>query len=501
MELAIETSGLSKSFPGVQALSGVNLRVRKGSCHALVGENGAGKSTLGKVIAGVHPADAGQVRMFGEEVRFASPQQAIRRGVFLVHQELLFCENLSVAENLCLDSPPTRWGLVDYRVMRDRAKHWLEAVESTINPEARLGSLPVGKQQLVQIAGAVGRDARVLVFDEPTSSLSAREAGVLFSQIRKLVADGITCIYVSHRMEEVFELCDELTVLRDGKHVSTKPIDELSRADVVRMMVGRDVSLERQEVGCEPGDVLLEARGLSSPAGFEGVSFSARAGEIVGMCGLVGSGRTEIAQALFGLDPRARGKVLIRGKEVVLRSPAQAMAHGLGLVPEDRKRHGLVLGMTARENITLPTLGSMARCGFVQPKVERSVAGEAIHSMRVRTPSMEVPTAGLSGGNQQKLVIAKWLAAQCDVLLLDEPTRGVDVGAKADIYSLIRGLAREGKAILVISSELPELLVLATRILAVRNGRIVRELHGSEATEEVLMRWMTGVAAPEESSP
>jgi ABC-type sugar transport system ATPase subunit len=492
----VEVGGITKSFPGVLALDDVNVRVAAGSCHGLVGENGAGKSTLGKIISGLLRPDAGTILLGGESVRFYSPLDAKRVGIEMVHQELVFCENLSVAENLCLDAPPCHGPFVDGRETLRRAAGWLADIQADVDPTMRLGALPISKQQLVQIAGAVGKGAKVLIFDEPTSSLSLHETQILFDQIRKLLEAGVTCIYVSHRMDEVFELCDTVTVLRDGRVVGTEPIGSLSHDLLVRMMIGRDIEAPSTESGLgPPGDVFLKVEGLSSPGRFRDVSFSVRAGEIVGMAGLVGAGRTEIAEAIFGLDPNARGDVFIAGARLGQRAPAMVMKNGLGLVPEDRKRQGLVLGMNARENISLPTLRDLSRLGWVLSGRERALAERYFRQMQVKAPTTEALAMGLSGGNQQKLVMAKWLAADCDVLILDEPTRGVDVGAKAEIHRLIRDLAADGRAVLAISSELPELLTISTRILVIRNGRIAGELEARGATEEAVMRLMTGVEA------
>ncbi len=492
---AIETRAISKSFPGVLALDEVSVRIAKGSCHALVGENGAGKSTLGKIISGLIAPDKGEILLYGQEVRFSGPLQAIQAGVGMVHQELVFCENLSVAENLCLDAPPTRGPFVDHAEMLRRAKKWLGSIQADVDPSAKVGDLPISKQQLVQIAGAVGRGARILIFDEPTSSLSQRETQVLFDQIRQLLSSGVTCVYVSHRMDEIFTLCDKVTVLRDGKVVDTSPIEALDRDSLVRKMIGRAIEVPTaQQSHREPGKVLLQVENFTSAGKFTAVNFSVRAGEILGLAGLVGAGRTEIAEAIFGLDPAVTGSVEINGKQAQRRNPQTCLKMGLGLVPEDRKRQGLILGMNARENISLPTLPELSIAGFVQGSRERSLASQSFVQMRVKAPSIESSTLGLSGGNQQKLVIAKWLAAHCDILLLDEPTRGVDVGAKAEIHELIRKLAQDGKSVLVISSELPELLILSTRIIAIREGSIVGEVPAAHATEEVLMRMMTGLS-------
>ncbi len=484
---------LSKRFPGVQALQDVQVEIKEGSCHALMGENGAGKSTLGKIMAGIYQPDEGEIEFLDRTVRFHGPQDAVAAGISMVHQELLFAENLTVAENLCLGDLPRRGIWLDKKEMVDRATRWLQSIGANIDPEQILGELPISKQQLVQIAGGIGRGARVLIFDEPTSSLSQAEAQKLLELILELKTKGVTCIYVSHRLEEIFAICDEVTVLRDGQVVDTVEVGSLSRDALVRMMIGRELAASLEEhAHTDAGDELLRVENLSSPGKFQPVSFTLRAGEILGLAGLVGAGRTEIVEALFGLDPDASGDVFIKGKPVNLRSPIQAMREGLGLVPEDRKHHGLVLSMTAKENVSLPVLNSVASVGWVEPKKERSLAQKYFDRMRVKAPSIDASSAGLSGGNQQKLVIAKWLAADSDILLVDEPTRGVDVGAKAEIHNLIRGLAADGKGVLLVSSELPELLSLATRLIVMREGVKVGELPANPG-EESVMRLMAGV--------
>lgn len=487
----IEVRNLSKRFPGVQALDEVSLDVLPGSCHALMGENGAGKSTLGKILAGLYQPDSGEVRVNGRPVHFRGPGDALECGIGMVHQELLFCENLSVAENLSLGALPTKGPFVDNRELIQRAEKWLAAIGAVIDPRQKLGDLPIGKQQLVQIAGAIGRGARILIFDEPTSSLTRSETEKLYGLIARLRQDGVTCIYVSHRLEEIFALCDRVTVLRDGQVVGTEPIENLDRDGLVRMMIGRDLShVAASEANL--GQVLLEVDGLTSPGKFENVSFKLHAGEILGIAGLVGAGRTEVAEALFGLDPHTVGRIWIAGASVIPRNPSHAKKLGLGLVPEDRKRHGLVLSLNARENVALPTLDRLSRLGWVRRGEERGLVGKYFDLMRVRAPHMDAATNGLSGGNQQKLVLAKWLATDCRILLVDEPTRGVDVGAKAEIHGLIQDLARQGKGILLISSDLPELLGLATRTIVFREGKLVGEVSQEDATEESLMRLMAG---------
>jgi ribose transport system ATP-binding protein len=492
-EAAITARNIVKRFPGVVALDNVSVDFEAGTCHALMGENGAGKSTLGKILGGLYKADSGEVLMDGRHLDFRGPQDAIAAGIAMVHQELLFAENMTVAENLNLGDLPSKGPFLDKREMRRRARKYLDTIGANIDPDQRLGELPVSRQQLVQIASGIGRGARTMIFDEPTSSLSQAEADRLLVLIKELKQRGVTCIYVSHRLEEVFEICDSVTVLRDGRVVETAPVEGLSREDLVRKMIGRELAGSLSvETHLEAGEELLRVEGLRS-SHFEPVSFAVRAGEILGLAGLVGAGRTEVVQALFGLDPTAQGRVLIRGKEMPLGSPIRSMGRGLGLVPEDRKRHGLVLSMNARENVSLPTLDRVSTLGFVKRAAERSLAQKFFDRMRVKASSLDASSAGLSGGNQQKLVLAKWLAADSDILLVDEPTRGVDVGAKAEIHNLIRALAAEGNAVVLVSSELPELLALSTRILVMREGRLVGELPANPG-EEPVMRMMAGVA-------
>ena len=494
---AVRFDQISKRFPGAQALSDVSLEIAAGSCHALCGENGAGKSTLGKILAGIHAPDGGRVFVHGKEVRFASPRDALAAGVGMVHQELAFCDNLSVAENLCLSDLPSRGGLVARDEMAQRSRAMLAETGTELDVGRPFGELAIGQRQMVQIAAAVGGGATIIVFDEPTSSLSQVEAERLFELIGRLKARGVTCIYVSHRMPEIFQLCDAVTVLRDGRHVITRPIEGLTEADLVQAMIGRPLAeYFPRHSDAHGGDELLRVEGLTVPGKFEDVSFSLHAGEIVGLAGLMGAGRSEVAAALFGIDRPTRGRIFVRGKEVKIESPAQAIGLGLGLVPEDRKKQGLVLSASGLHNTSLPILPSLSRLRWIRRARERSVAREYFERMRVRTPSMDAVVAGLSGGNQQKIVLAKWLAAGSRLLILDEPTRGVDVGAKAEIHALIGELAERGAAILVISSELPEVLSLSERIIVLRSGRVAGELTRREATQDSLLRLMAGLGDP-----
>jgi len=495
MSTLIECQEISKSFPGVQALKSVSVKVNRGTCHALIGENGAGKSTLGKILAGLYQPDSGQIVFDGRAVRFRSPRDATDCGIGIVHQELLFCENLSVFENLNLHQPPHHGPFYGFKEAEKRAAKWLQEIGADVNPREPVGNLSIAKQQLVQIAGAISLGARALIFDEPTSSLSSAEADRLLSLIEQLKANGVTCIYVSHRLEEVFKICDEVTVLRDGNLVGTFPIVDVNRQTLIEKMVGRELDLSSKPVEVsEDASNVLVVENLREANAVKGVSFSVKSGEILGLAGLVGAGRTETLETLFGLKPHSSGEIHLKGNKYRPTTPGHAFSKGLGLIPEDRKRHGLVLQMSARQNISLPILSRLSAAGFLKKAKERAIAKSYFDRLRVKAPSVDANAAGLSGGNQQKLVLAKWVAAECDVLLVDEPTRGVDVGAKAEIHALLRELAQQGKAIVVASSELPELLALCNRILVLREGAVVGEVEAKDADENKIMSLMAGFA-------
>ncbi len=512
---ALVLRGLGKRFPGVVALRGVSFEVAAGACHALLGENGAGKSTLGKIIAGLYRPDEGSLELDGRPCQFGSPRDAQRAGIGLVHQELSYCPNLTVAENLCLAALPRRGPWLDRTALWERAGRFLEAVGAECDPAEELGWLTTGQIQLVQIAAALATGARVLILDEPTSSLSLAEARRLEELIRQLRRQGTTIVYVSHRMEEIFRLCDTATVLRDGQHVATLPVARTNPDELVRLMIGRALTARAPVHLDRPlGEERLRVEAVSSPGRFREVSFQLHAGEVLGLAGLVGSGRSEVAQALFGMDPAMTGRVLLDGAPVRIRNPQQALARGIGLVPEDRKRQGLVPEMSCAENLTLaaldcpggqPPWARAFRCPWCPQRTdclrlwawlrlaqERKRVGEFFSRLRVRAASPAVPMVTLSGGNQQKVVLAKCLARRCRVLILDEPTRGVDVGAKEEIHGLIDELAAAGQAVLMISSELPEILHLSRRVLVMRQGRVAGILERAEATEEKIMQLMAG---------
>lgn len=507
--------GVSKRFPGMVALDDVSFDVMPVTCHALMGENGAGKSTLGKILAGIHRPDGGGFEFEGVARSFHRPWDALQAGIGFVPQELSYCPNLTVAENVCLSSLPRRRFQLDRAAMKTKAEQFLQEVGADCRLDDELGILTAGQIQLVQIASALATGARLLVMDEPTSSLSQAEAQRLEEILLRLRQKGTTILYVSHRMEEVFRICDTVTVLRDGRHISTMPIANTTEQDLVRMMIGRELAKYfPTHTQRSPGPEMLRLESFSSPGKFRDVNLTLHGGDVLGIAGLVGSGRSEIALGIFGLDSHATGRVFVDRKPAEFRNPRQAIMAGIGLVAEERKRQGIVPDMSCGENSTLATLdcpggrrfwGRLFRCPWcsnrcdclrlwnvLRARQERRFVADYFKSLDVRAASPEVPIATLSGGNQQKLMLARWLMRRSRIILLDEPTRGVDVGAKAEIHRLIDELAAEGRAILMISSELPELLHLSTRVLVMREGRAVGILERSEATQEKIMQLMAG---------
>jgi len=485
---------ITKRFPGVLALDRVSFAVERGSCNALIGENGAGKSTLGKILAGIYTAEEGEIRLDAKRILPTNPLAARQLGIAMVHQELAFCPNLTVAESLCLGDLPHRAGWVDRPRMCARARAMLREIEAELDVNRPIGDLSTAQEQIVQIAAAVGTNAQIIVMDEPTSSLSVHESEHLFQLLAHLKQRGITVIYVSHRMEEVFQLCDTVTVLRDGRHIATEKTAATNPDRVIQQMIGREmISHTPRHLSRPLGDEVLRVENLSSPGRFSNVSFTLCAGEVLGFAGLVGAGRSEVAQAVFGLDEAPTGKVLVRGRELPPGSVSAALAAGIGLLPEDRKRLGLVLSMNCRENTSLATLPRLTRLGFVRRREERSLVRRYTDRLRVKAPSLDALIAGLSGGNQQKIALAKWLARQCAILIVDEPTRGIDVGTKAEIHQLLDELACQGLALLVISSELPEIMNLSRRILVMREGHMVGQLQREEFSQTNLLRLMAGM--------
>jgi rhamnose transport system ATP-binding protein len=484
--------GVSKRFAATQAVDAVSLELRSGTVHALVGENGAGKSTIVKILAGIHQPDRGTVALDGEVVTIHGPAHSRQLGIAVVHQEPRLFPDLSVAENIFLGHPTSgRFRTIDWGSMQREAVALFGELDVHVDVGAPVRGLPMADQQLIEIAKALSLDARVLILDEPTASLSTHEVDRLFTIVRRLRDRGVAILFVSHRLDEVFALCDVVTILRDGRHVQTAPIEGLTTADLVRYMVGREVSLYAS-VGSTVGDTMLEVDGLTREGQFRGVTFSVRAGEVVGMAGLVGAGRTEVARVLFGLDQRDGGSVKLAGREVSFASPVDAMRAGLAYLPEDRHQEGLVLDFSVAENVTLPILPRLFPRLLVRRGAERSLAADYAKRFDVRMAGVDQPAASLSGGNQQKVVLAKWLATEPRVLILDEPTRGIDIGAKVEVHRIIADLAASGLAIVLISSDLPEVLAMSDRIVVLHEGRVTAEISRQQATEERVMFAATG---------
>ena len=490
----LEVRDLEKTFPGVRALYDVSFSVARGEVHALLGENGAGKSTLIKIVSGVFPPNRGRILIDGVERKFNLPEDARRAGVATIYQELLLFPELTVAENIFMGHAPRRLGgRLDWRAMRERAEVLLASLEiHDLAPDRIVGSLSVGNRQRVEILRALSHDARLLIMDEPTAALTEPDVVRLFKIVRLLKARGVGIIYISHRMDEIFMLGDRVTVLRDGAYVGTRNVAETNAGELVQMMVGRTIESLFPKVEAPIGAPVLEVRDLVRRPTTRGVSLMVRAGEIVGLAGLVGSGRSELAQTIFGVTPADSGEIRIGGEAVVVRSPGQARDLGIAYVPEDRGTQGLVRPMSVLHNFSLAALGSLARFGFIDRAAERRLAVDGVQRFSVRTSSLEQVAGRLSGGNQQKIVLGKWLANHPRLLILDEPTRGIDVGAKAEIHRLMCDLARQGVAILLISSELPEVLGMSDRILVMREGRFVAEFTRAEAKPEAVGAAMMG---------
>jgi len=485
-----KASGINKSFPGVQALSAVDFDLREGEVHALVGENGAGKSTLVHIVAGLQSPDSGQMVLDERRYLPNDKADAETRGIKMVMQELNLISTLSVAENIFIEKLPSRFGFVDYKRLNHAAMEVMERVGlDEVSPDVPVRLLGVGQQQMVEIAAGLCRRCRILALDEPTASLTDREIELLFGQIRRLKAEGVGIIYISHRIEEVIGIADRVTILRDGRVVSTRPTSEVSVEGVIRMMVGRDLEHEHLRHGSEPGPVALRAVGLTVGEKVRDVSFDVRRGEILGVAGLMGSGRTETMRAVFGADRVDRGQIYLyeATEPVDIRQPRDAVRNGIALLTEDRKEQGLLLPLAVRENISLTRLGDVNRLGWMDLSKERSVAGRYIDGLSVRCSSAEQTVSELSGGNQQKVVIAKWMYRDCDILIFDEPTRGIDVGAKFEIYHMLAELAAKGKAIIFVSSDLKELMAVCDRMMVMSAGRVAATFGRGQWTEEKIM--------------
>ena len=480
--------GIRKAFPGVVALDGVDLALQPGEVHVLLGENGAGKSTLMKIISGAVPRDAGEIRVQGEPVEIANPRAAQALGIGIIYQELNLIPHLSAGENIFLGREPRLApGVIDQRRLLHDAQEQLADLGVALNAAWPVHRLSVAQQQMVEIAKALSLEARVLIMDEPTSALTTQEIKELFTAIRRLKALGVAIVYISHRMEEIFAIGDRVTVLRDGRHVGTRALGETTMTELVRLMVGRELADHFPQQRVAAGEEVLRVAGLRRDGVLHDISFALRRGEVVGLAGLMGSGRTELARAIFGADPLDGGKIFVRGNETAIRSPRAAIDLGLGLLTEDRKHQGLVLVLSVQENICLPSVPQLARLGVMQAARETAATAARIAELHIKTPGPQQRVGHLSGGNQQKVVLAKWLCTEASILIFDEPTRGIDVGAKVEIYQLMHQLAARGAAILMISSELPEVLGMSDRILVMHAGRIAGEFERAEATPEKLL--------------
>jgi len=492
-EPIVEMRVVAKHFGGVQALRGVDFQLFPGEVHALLGENGAGKSTLVKILGGIYKPDAGVVKIGGEAIEMRSPTQAQALGIAVVQQEPKLFPDLDVAENVFMGRHPRdRFGRIDWKRMYREVDALLASLDVPLSSHTPVQGLSIAEQQLVEIAKALSIQARVLVLDEPTAALSAHEVEELFAIVKQLRERGVAILFVSHRLEEVFAIADRLTVFRDGTHIITASVSEMTTEEIIKHMVGRELSNLFPKSETEIGDVVLEVRHLTRPGVFSDVSFQLRKGEILGFAGLVGAGRTEVARVLFGIDQAESGEIWFKGKKVSIHSPQQAMDYGIAYVPEDRHQQGLVMNFSIATNVTLSILDKVSRLGLIDPRQERKIASDYSSQLRVRSAGVEQQVSALSGGNQQKVVLSKWLATNPSILILDEPTRGIDVGAKAEVHRIISDLAASGLAIILISSELPEVLAMSDRVIVLHEGRVTGMFERAEATQEKVMFAATG---------
>lgn len=491
----LQMRGICKHYPGVQALRDAALEVRAGEVHILLGENGAGKSTLMKILSGAVRRDSGEILLDGQAVDISDPAAARRLGVSTIYQELSLVPHLTVAENIFLGKAPTRrFGIIDWTTMRHRAGGILESLGVSVDPDAPVFTLRLAQQQMVEIARALTDSARVLVMDEPTSALSQREVAQLFATIARLTANGVGVVYISHRMDEVFRIGQRVTILRDGCYVATREIGDVSVPELVKLMADREVSDHYPRRVHTRGEELLRVEDLSS-RGLRGVSLVLHRGEVLGIAGLVGAGRTRLARAIIGADRVERGRITIRGRAVRVSSPSAAGRARIGFLPEDRKQHGLVLGLSVERNIAMSHLDALSRFGVMNPRAERREAEDAIARLSIRTPDASQRVLNLSGGNQQKVVLAKWLAAQAEILIFDEPTRGIDVAARHDIYLLINSVVGAGAGVIMISSDLPEVIGMSDRLLVMRGGAVEAEFSSESVTDAAVLQAALGVAS------
>ena len=495
-QLFLQMEGVTKSFPGVKALDEVCLDIKRGEIHALAGENGAGKSTLMKILSGEYSADSGTIMLQGETVTIDGPLMAQELGISIINQELSLIPELTVAQNIYLGREPTKriTGLIDWQNLNARAQQQIEKLKLDFAPTTQVLELSIAQQQMVEVAKALSLNANLIIMDEPTSALTEKESEILFELINELSSQGIAVIYISHRMEEIMHLADRVTVFRDGCYIATNDIADTSIEEIIQLMVGRKLEQDEPVERSEETSELLRVENLFIHSKLSDISFSLQKGEILGIAGLVGAGRTEIARAIFGIDSLDSGSVYIDGSKIKITSPKKAIKAGIGFVPENRKEQGLLLNMTVGENITINVLEKLSRFLLIDKTEARRIANEYIDRLNVKTPGPSERTANLSGGNQQKIVIAKWLTINPRIMILDEPTRGIDVGAKQEIYTLIKNLAHSGIGVILISSELPEILRLSNRILVMSQGNLAAELSRHEASQDVIMHYATGGA-------
>lgn len=488
-EVILTMKGIDKSFPGVHALDHVDFEVRKGEVHALMGENGAGKSTLMKVLTGIYKKDSGTITYEGKEIEFASPKDAQDAGVVIVHQELNMLSHLTVAQNIFIGREFMTGGIIDDAKMNEEANKLFQKLNITINPKEKMGKLTVGKQQMCEIAKAISHEAKIIVFDEPSAALTESEIEELFKIIRDLREKGLGIVYISHRMDEIKVITDRVTVMRDGGYVGTLITEQSTKEDIINMMVGRVIYEDPKTVSnvAKDAPVVLKVEHLQAGKMVRDVSFELHKGEILGFSGLMGAGRTETARALFGADTKESGDIYINGKKVEINNPMDAVKHGIGYLSEDRKRYGIVVQKTVAENSTMASLDEFMSGFFINKKKEKEIAKKYVEQLKTKTPGVDQFVVNLSGGNQQKVVIAKWLVRNCDILIFDEPTRGIDVGAKSEIYQLMNELAAEGKSIIMISSEMTEILRMSDRIVVMCEGKKTGEIDIAEATQEMIM--------------
>lgn len=492
-EIKLRVSNIEKSFPGVKALDRIDFSVRKGTVHALCGENGAGKSTLMKIINGIYKPDAGQIFIDGNEVRIQNPIQARKYGIAMIAQELNYVPEMTVEENLFLGRlPVNKVGGVDWKKLRKQTEAFLKAENLSYRPDQKMKTLTVSNIQMLEIIKAISNNAQIIVMDEPTSAITQKEVDMLFQKIADLKAQGVSIIYISHKMDEVFRIADDITVLRDGTVVESHPADELDIDKVIALMVGRKMENVYPKEKVALGEKVLEVKKLYSAGTFEDISFHIRRGEIIGFAGLVGAGRTELMRSIFGLDGYTSGKIIKDGKELEIRKAADSIRNEIVMLSEDRRRYGILPVRSVRENTSISSLEKVIYNGFAHEKKERTLVNRYFKKMSVRTPSLETAIQSLSGGNQQKVLLAKWMMRNPDVMILDEPTRGIDVGAKFEIYKLMTEMAKDEKAVIMVSSELPELIGMCDRIYVMNQGRITGELQQEEFSQETIMKYATG---------